>query len=219
MFLHLLKIILNFLYVSQSVSGLTSLLKICKYRDISCSCRDMFLKFCVDIPGMLVHQFQNNMNFLHVCQSVIWPTSLLKLDNYRDISSSGWDIFLKFVGDISGILAHQLHTILNFLYVCQSVSWITSLLKLDKYKDISSSRWDVFLKSDWDISGCSYTGSKSSQISCMSVSLLVGLLSYWNYADIGISPHLDDIYFCNFWRLSLNVSILDQNNSEYLVCM
>ena len=29
----------------------------------------------------------------------------------------------------------------NFLYVCESVSWLTSLLKLDTYRDNSSSVW------------------------------------------------------------------------------
>ena len=33
----------------------------------------------------------------------------------------------------------------NLLYVCQSVSWLTSLLKLDKCRDISCSGCDIFL--------------------------------------------------------------------------
>merc|ERR1712082_526740 len=100
---------------------------------------DIFLKFFGDIPGMLVHYFQIVLNFLYVCQSVSWLTSLLKLDISRDISSSGLDIFLKFFGDIPLMLVHYFQIILNFLYVCQSVSWLTSLLKLDKYRNISSS--------------------------------------------------------------------------------
>ena len=35
------------------------------------------------------------------------------------------------------MFVHLFQIILNFTYVCQSVSWLTSLLKLDKYKDIS----------------------------------------------------------------------------------
>ena len=40
------------------------------------------------------------------------------------------------------MLVHYVPIILNFLYVCQSVSWLTSLLKLDKFRNISSSRWE-----------------------------------------------------------------------------
>ena len=138
MFVNLFQIILNFLYVCQSVSCLTCLLKLDKYRDISSSGSDIFLKFFGGIPRILVHLFQIILKFLYVCQSISWLTSLLKLDKYRDISSSVRDIFLQFFGDISGMLAHQFQIILNFLNVCQSVSWHTCLLKLDKYRDISS---------------------------------------------------------------------------------
>ena len=135
----------NFLYVCQSVIWLTSLLKFDKYGDISCSWWDIFLNFFGDIPEMLVHNLGIILNFLYVCQSVGWLTSLPKLDKYRDISISVWDIFLKFFGDIPGMLLHHFQIILNFLYVSQSVSWLTSLLKIHKYRDLSSSGWDIFL--------------------------------------------------------------------------
>ena len=61
-------------------------------------------------------------------------------------SGSGRDIFLKSFDDISGMFQHLFQIILNFLYVCQSISWLTSLLKIDKYRDISGSGWDIFLK-------------------------------------------------------------------------
>merc|ERR1712081_108394 len=83
--------------------------------------------------------FQIVLNFLYVCQSVSWLTSLLKLDKSRDISSSGWDIFLNFFGDIPEMLVNNFQIIQNFLSGSQSDSWLTSLLKLDKYRDISSS--------------------------------------------------------------------------------
>ena len=102
---------------------------------------------------MLAHQFQIILNFLYVCQSVICLTYLLILYKYRDNSSSGGDIFLKFLGDIIGTLLHKCQIFLIFLYVCQSVSWLTSLVKLDKYRDISSSVWNIFLKFFWGISG------------------------------------------------------------------
>ena len=90
---------------------------------------------------MLVHYFQIILNFLYVCQSVSWLTHLLKLDKYRDISSSAGDIFLNSFGDILWMLVHYFQIILNFMYVCQSVCLLTSLLKLDKYRDISSSEY------------------------------------------------------------------------------
>ena len=88
---------------------------------------------------------------LCLCQYDGWLTSLLKLHKYWDISSSGWDIFLKFFGDISGLLVGQFQLIMSSLYVSQSVNWLTSLLKLDKYGDISCSGWDIFLNFFWDI--------------------------------------------------------------------
>ena len=143
--------ILNFLYVPHSVSWLPSLLKLDKYRDISGPEWAIFLKFFGDIPMMLLHHFQIILIFLCVCQSVIWLTFLLKLHKYWDISSSGWYIFLKPFGDIPGMILHLFQTILNYLYVCQSVSLPTSLLKLDKYRNISCSWWDIFLKVFEDI--------------------------------------------------------------------
>ena len=146
MFVDFLWIVPNFLYVCQSVSWLTSLLKLDKSRDISSSGWDIFLKFFGDIPGMLVHYFQIILNFFYVCQSVSWLTSLLILDKSRDISSSGWEIFLKFFGDIPRIFLDFFQIIPHFLYVCQSSSWLTSLLKLGSYRDISSSVGDISLK-------------------------------------------------------------------------
>ena len=62
-----------------------------------------------------------------------------------DNSSSGWYIFLKFLGDILRTLIYYFQIILIFL--CLSVCWLaTSLLKLDKYRVISTSRWDIFSK-------------------------------------------------------------------------
>ena len=125
---------LKLLYVCQSVIWLTLLLKLDKYRDISSSVWYFFLKFFGGIPGMFVHLFRIIPNFMYVCQSVSLLTSLLKLWKYRDISSSGRDIFLKFSGDIPGMLAHWFQIIWKFLYVCQSVVWLTSLLKLHKHR-------------------------------------------------------------------------------------
>ena len=135
MLVHCFQIILKFLYVCQSVSWLTSILKLDKYRHISGPEWDIFLKFFGDITGKLVHYSKIILNFLYVSQSFCLLTSILKLDKCRDIYSSRWDIFLKFFGDIPGMLVHYFQIILNFLYVSKSVCLLTSLPKLDK--DIS----------------------------------------------------------------------------------
>ena len=54
------------------------------------------------------------------------------------------------------MLLHNFQINTNCLYICQSVSWLTSLLKLDrcrdsllqldKYRDFSSSESDIYLK-------------------------------------------------------------------------
>ena len=56
---------------------------------------------------------------------------------------------------------------------------------------------DVFLKLFRDIPEMFYNISKCLQISSMSVSPLVGLLPYWNLANGGISPVLDEICLWN----------------------
>ena len=96
-------------------------------------------------------QVLNNSEFLHVCQSVSWLTSSQKLGLYRVISSFWWDIFLNFFEDIIGIFLQYFKTNTNCLHLCQSDSWLTSLLKLDKCRDVSCSGWVIFLKFFWDI--------------------------------------------------------------------
>ena len=141
---------------------------------------EMYFWSLLDIHGMLVHYFQIIMNFFYVSQSTGWRTSLLILQNYRDISRSWWHILLKCCGEFLGIFLDAFNIIQHILYVCQSVSWLTSLLKLDKYRDISGSGWDIFLKFLETFLGCCYTISKYFWNSCMSVSLLFGLLPYLN---------------------------------------
>ena len=119
MFVHYFQIVTNFLYVCQSISWLTKLLKLGPYGDISCSGWDIFPKIFGDIPGIFWHYFQINANCLYVFQSVSWLTFLQILDKYRDISSSGWDNFLKHFGDIPGMLLHHFQIYSNFLYACQ----------------------------------------------------------------------------------------------------
>ena len=133
------------------------------------------LKFFGDILGICVNFFQIITYFLYVCQSIGWLTSIMKLGQYRDISYSGWDIFLKIFGHITGMFLHYFQINANFLYVCQSVSWLTSLQILNKYRHIICSDWDIFLNFFDTFLECLHTVSKKIQIICKSVSLLVDL--------------------------------------------
>ena len=159
--------ILKFLY--QSVSWLTFSLKLDKCRDIYSSGWDIFLNSFGDIPGMFLHKFSICLNVLYVCQSVSWLTSLMKLDKYGDISCSWWDIFLIFLGGIPEMCLHHFPIIAKCLYVCQSVSWLTSLLKLDKCRFISCSWWDIFMNFFDIFLGCFYTFFKWLQFFCLPV--------------------------------------------------
>ena len=109
------------------------------------------LNFFGDISRMFLHYFQITPNFLYVCQSVSWLNFLLKLDKYRDISSSVWDIFLKFFGGIPGMFLHLFQIILNFMYVCQSVSLLTSLLKLYKHSRKSPIKFSMISHPELEI--------------------------------------------------------------------
>ena len=132
-FVRCLYTIFKYLHIScmcQSISWLTSLLKLDKCKDISSSKWDIFLKFFGDIPRIILDHLQVILSFLSVCQSISWLTLMLILEKYRDIPSSGWDNFLKSFGDIPWMFVHQFQLITNILYVCQSASWLTSLLKL-----------------------------------------------------------------------------------------
>ena len=92
--------------------------------------------------------------------------------------------------------------------MCQSVSLLISLLKLDKYRDITNldeiSFWN-FLET---FLGCWYTISKLFQISCMSVSLLVcyfltEIRQIWGYLHFWMI-YLSEI----FLRHSLDIGSL-----------
>ena len=140
--------------VSSRLSPVCVSVQLTKLFNIFGSEWDIFLKSFGDIPRMIVHYFWIILNLLYVCQSVSWLSSSLKLDKDKDISSSGWDTFLKFFGDSSSMLAHQFQIIQNFLYFCQSGSWLTSLLKVGKYRDVSYSWWFFFLiffRYSWDV--------------------------------------------------------------------
>ena len=51
------------------------------------------------------------------------------------------------------MFVHFLQILTNFLYVCQSLSWLIYFLKLGQYRDISCSGSDIFQKFLGDIPG------------------------------------------------------------------
>ena len=54
-------------------------------------------------------------------------------------------MFLKLFGGIPGMFVDYFQIILNFFYVCQSISWLTPLLKIDKYTtDMHVRNWEPF---------------------------------------------------------------------------
>ena len=111
--------------------------------DISSSEWDIFLIFSGYILGMLVHLLQMILIFTFVCRSVCLLTSLPELD--RGISPvldeiSYW-IFWRHSWHVGTFVPNNS----DFLFVCQSGSWHTSLPISNRFRDISSSRWNIFL--------------------------------------------------------------------------
>ena len=80
--------------------------------------------------------------FLISCMSVSPLVSLLPYWNQANtgITPVLNEIYFWIFGDIPKICVHFFKIDTNFLYVCQSITWLTSLLKLGYYKDISSCR-------------------------------------------------------------------------------
>ena len=94
-----------------------------------------------------------------------------------------------------GIFLHYFQIITNFMYVCHSFSWLTSLLKLCYYRDISCCGRVIFLIFLETFLGCFLHYYQIIMNSWMSVRPLVGIFLYRIYANKGISPVLDEIYF------------------------
>merc|ERR1711954_492793 len=95
---------------------------------------EIFLRYSWNV-GTLA---SNDSGFL-VCLSVCSFAYFLTKIRQRDISCSGCHIFMEFFGDIPEMLVNWFQIFLIFLYVCQSGSWHTSLMKSNKFRDISSS--------------------------------------------------------------------------------
>ena len=135
--LHQFQIILNFLYVCQSVSWLTLLLKLNKYQAIRRKyLSEYFWRYSQNI-GTLVPINYKFLVCLSVCQLAYFITEIRQIQGYiqfcmRYLSEN----FLRHFWDVCTLVPNNL----NFLYVCRSVSWLSSLLKLCQCGDISSSR-------------------------------------------------------------------------------
>ena len=106
-----------------------------------------FWKYSWDVGTLATNDSEFNVCLL-VCLFAYFLTKIIQ----RDISGSRWDIFLEFFGGIPGMFLHLNQITLKFLYVCQSVIWLTSLLKYINL-DNSCSGWDFFLKFLGDILG------------------------------------------------------------------
>ena len=136
-----------------------------------------FWNFLETFPGC----WHTNSKWIWIlCLSVSLLFGLLLYWNHTNIdnSSSGWYILLIFLGDTLGTLIHYFQIILIF---CMSVSLLFGSLSYWNHINIEISPvldkivfWN-FLET---FQGCWYTISKYFWISCMSVSLLVGWLSY-----------------------------------------
>ena len=135
MFLHQFLIILNFLYVCQLANFLIKIRQIQGYIQFCMRyLSEIFLRHYWDVSTLV----PNTLNFLCVSQSVSF-TEIRQIQGYIQF----WMIYLSDFLDIPRILIHQFQRILNFVYVCQSVCLLTSLLKL--YKGISPDMDEIFL--------------------------------------------------------------------------
>ena len=68
-----------------------------------------------------VNTLARNDSGFHVCVSVCLLSYFLTELIQRDISRSGWVIFLQLIWDIPEMLVQWIQIIRNFLFVCQSV--------------------------------------------------------------------------------------------------
>ena len=95
---------------------------------------------------------------------------------------------------ILGMLIYMLQMFLNVVYVWQSVCLLTFVPKVDR--SISGSGRDILFWKFWRHAW--YVGTLvpiNSEFHCVSVSLVVGTLFYWNLTKLEISPALGEISF------------------------
>ena len=110
----------------MSVSLLVGLLPYWYYTNIAISPLLKEISFWNFLETFLRCWYTNSKWFWNFCMSLSLLFGLLAYWNYTNVdnSSSGWDIFLKFLGDILGTLIQYFQIILNFFYVCRSVRWL-----------------------------------------------------------------------------------------------
>ena len=101
---------------------------------------------------------------------------LLPYWNYTNIGISPFLDAISFWNFLEAFLGCLYTCSKQFWISCLSISWLTSLLKLYKYRDISSSGWFIFLIFFDTFLGYFCTISKIFCISCVSVSLSLGFL-------------------------------------------
>ena len=120
----------------------------------------------------------------------------MKLGKYRVISCPKWNISMKFLVAFLGCF-HTFQRITNFSYVCQSFSWLTSLLKLGQLRDISCLGWYILLNIFWDIPGMFVLVVPNAPqfLVCLSVLQLAYFLSRISYSLIFI------LYLSFLWDL------------------
>ena len=87
---------------------------------------EIFWRHCWDVCTLVL----NILKFLVYLSVYSLPYFLPKIRLSLDISSSRCAIFLIFSGDIPGMFVHYFWIIWDFFYVCKSVHWLMSLLKL-----------------------------------------------------------------------------------------
>ena len=133
---------------------------------------------CVSLlVGLLSYWNYTNIGISPVLNKIsFWIFLETFLGCWSTFSKKFW-IFCMSVSVLFGSLSYWNYTIIGISPVLDKISF-----------------W-IFLET---FLGCLFTCSKQFWIFCMSFSLLLGSLSYWNYTNIGISPVLDEVSFWKF---------------------
>ena len=105
------------------------------------------------------------------------------------------------------------------MFVCRSVSWLNSLLKLGQYRDIYCLGWDIFLKFFEIFQGCFNIISQQFQISmfvCQSFIWLTSILRLGQYRYISWKSYLSESFWRHSWDIfSLHLCPLGKFDMEH----
>ena len=150
----------------------------------------IFWKHSEDVCSLVPKIFK----FL-VCLSVCaLPYFLTEIQLTLDISSSEWAIFLKFSGDILGVFIHWFQIISDFLYVYQSVHYLSSLLKIGYQWYLRfwmSYLSQIFWRYSWEV--CSLFSNNFMFFVCLSVCSLPHFVTEISLSMISLV--LDELSF------------------------